>query len=294
MRHELWLAVKKIIEIINTNEDLPHISRSNYYDAYTRDDKDQVNHGDVIARIQEIYDEIKNRYVAPGYRRITHILHREGYQINRKTVNRLMRKMDLYGYVMKRRHPYSSYQGDIKGRIKPDLIKRKFFALRPNMKWYTDITEFNLKGKKLYLSPIIDGCGRDTVAYNISRHPNLKQVMSMLNDAFKTNNQALNGLIFHTDRGWQYQHKAYQHELAIRGIEQSMSRKGCSPDDGLMEGFFGILKREMFYGQENKYDSLDELEQAIRKYINDYNTERTKDKLKELTPIEYRNKSLTA
>ena len=61
-----------------------------------------------------------------------------------------------------------------------------------------------------------------------------------------------------------------------------------------MEGFFGILKREMFYGQENKYDSLDELEQAIRKYINDYNTERTKDKLKELTPIEYRNKFLTA
>ncbi|NRO39136.1 hypothetical protein IMAU30002_01275 [Lactobacillus helveticus] len=115
----------------------------------------------------------------------------------------------------------------------------------------------------------------------------------MLNDAFKTN-QALSGLIFHTDRGWQYQHKAYQHELAIRGIEQSMSRKGCSPDDGLMEGFFGILKRKMLYGQENKYDSLDELEQAIRKYINDYNTERTKDKLKELAPIEYRSKSLTA
>lgn len=96
------------------------------------------------------------------------------------------------------------------------------------MKWYTDITEFNLKGKKLYLSPIIDGCGRDIVAYNISRHPNLKQVMTMLNDAFK-NNQALNGLVFHTDRGWQY-----QHELAIRGIEQSVSRKGRSPDDGLM------------------------------------------------------------
>ncbi|MCT0197558.1 IS3 family transposase, partial [Lactobacillus helveticus] len=96
------------------------------------------------------------------------------------TVNRLMRQMDLYGYVMKRRHSYGSYQGDIKGRIKSDLIKRKFFALSPNMKWYTDITEFNLKGKKLYLSPIIDCCGRDTVAYNISRHPNLKQVMSML------------------------------------------------------------------------------------------------------------------
>lgn len=239
--------MKKIIEIINANKDLPHISRSNYYDVYRREDKDQPHHGDVMQHIQEIYDEIKNRYVAPGYRRITHILHRAGYQINRKTVNRLMRKMKLYGYVMKRRHPYSSYQGDIKDRVKPDLIKREFFALRPNMKWYTDITEFNLKSQKLYLSPIIDGCGRDIVAYNISRHPNLEQVMTMLDDAFKTN-QALNGLIFHTDRGWQYQHKAYQHELALRGIEQSMSKKGCSPDDGLMEGFFGILKREMFYG----------------------------------------------
>ena len=108
------------------------------------------------------------------------------------------------------------------------------------------------------------------------------------------NSHALNGLVFHTDRGWQYQLQAYQHELAVRGIKQSMSRKGCSPDDGLMEGFFCILKREMFYGQESKYASLDELEQAIRKYINYYNTERTKDKLKELTPIEYRNKFLVA
>lgn len=279
LRHELGLTVKKTIEIINANEDLPHISRSNYYDVYTREDKDQANHGDVMKRIREIYDEIKDRYVAPGYRRITHILHREGYQINRKTVNRLMRKMNLYGYVMKRRHPYSSYQGDIKGRVKPDLIKRKFFALRPNMKWYTDITEFNLKGQKLYLSPIIDGCGRDIVAYNISRHPNLKQVMTMLDDAFKTN-QALNGLIFHTDRGWQYQHKAYQHELALRGIEQSMSKKGCSPDDGLMEGFFGILKRKMFYGFEKTFKTMGELEQAIKEYIHYYNHDRIKTVLK--------------
>lgn len=293
LRHELGLGIKKIIQIINSNNDLPHISRSNYYDVYTREDKDRVHYEDIMTRIREIYNEIKNRYVAPGYRRISHILHREGYQINRKTVNRLMHKMKLYGYVMKRRHPYSSYKGEINGRIKPDLIKCDFFALRPNMKWYTDISEFNLKGKKLYLSPIIDGCGRDIVAYNISHHPNLEQVMTMLDDAFK-NNHALNGLVFHTDRGWQYQHRAYQHKLAIRRIEQSMSRKRCSPDDGLVEGFFGILKRKMFYGQESKYASLDELEQANRKSINYYNTERTKDKLKELTSIEYRNKSLVA
>ncbi|EEJ71948.1 DDE-type integrase/transposase/recombinase [Lactobacillus ultunensis] len=67
--------------------------------------------------------------------------------------------------------------------------------------------------------------GRDIVAYNISRHPKLKLVMKMLDDTFKTN-QALNVLIFHADRGWLYQYKAYQHELALRDIEQSMSRKG--------------------------------------------------------------------
>ena len=67
-----------------------------------------------------------------------------------------------------------------------------FFAIRPNMKWYTDITEFNLRGQKLYLSPIVDGCGRDIVAYNISRRPNLQQVLTMLDDAFKVND-SLNG-----------------------------------------------------------------------------------------------------
>lgn len=91
-----------------------------------------------------------------------------------------MRKLNLLGYRMKRRRCYSSFEGEIEGRI-----KRNFFAIRPNMKWYTDITEFNLRGQKLYLSPIIDGCGRDIVAYNISRRPNLQQVMTMLDDAFK-------------------------------------------------------------------------------------------------------------
>ena len=115
-----------------------------------------------------------------------------------------MSKLNLIGYRMRRRKRYDSYEGKIEDRIKPDLIKRKFFAVRPNMKWYADITEFNLRGQKLYLSPIIDGCARDIVAYNISRHPNLKQAMTMLDDAF-TAHPALNGLIFHSDRGWQYQ-----------------------------------------------------------------------------------------
>lgn len=272
LRLELRLGVKTILSTLNDpNNALPSLSRSNYYDILKREDQDEIKHHSLIKRIKEIFFELKDRYTAPGYRTITDHLHSEGFIINRKTVYRLMRKLNLIGYRM----------------------KRNFFVIRPNMKWYTDITEFNLIGQKLYLSPIIDGCGRDIVAYNISRSPNLQQVMTMLDDAFKAND-SLNGLVFHSDRGWQYQHKTYQYELARRGIEQSMSRKGYSPDDGLMEGFFGILKREMFYGKEDLYANLNELEQAIRDYIHFYNYERTKTKLKGLTPIQYRNQSLSA
>ena len=76
--------------------------------------------------------------------------------------------------------------------------------------------------------------------------------------------------------------------LKNHGISQSMSRKGNSLDDGLMEGFFGILKREMFYGFEKQYKNLTELEDAIRDYIEYYNQNRIKIKLKGLTPLEYR------
>ena len=67
-----------------------------------------------------------------------------------------------------------------------------------------------------------------------------------------------------------------------------MSRKGNSLDDGLMEGFFGILKREIFYGFEKQFKNLNQLEDAIRDYIEYYNQKRIKIKLKGLTPIEYR------
>ena len=71
-----------------------------------------------------------------------------------------------------------------------------------------------------------------------------------------------------------------------------MSRKGNSLDNGLMESFFGIMKSEMFYGQENNYKGIKELQAAIEEYIDYYNNKRIKVKLKGLTPAEYRNQSL--
>lgn len=112
----------------------------------------------------------------------------------------------------------------------------------------------------------------------------------MLDKAFNKNNN-LEGLIFHSDQGWQYQHQSYQQRLKNNGIKQSMSRKGNSMDNGMMENFFGILKTEMFYDQEGNYESLDDLITAIDDYIYYYNYDRIKIKLKGLSPVNYRLQS---
>lgn len=184
---------------------------------------------------------------------------------------------------------YSSYKGEI-GKIAANLINRKFKADKPNEKWYTDITEFNLRGEKIYLSPIIDGFNQEVKSYDISKSPNLEQINRMLDMAFREN-QNLDGLIFHSDQGWQYQHQSYQQQLKNKGIRQSMSRKGNSMDNGLMENFFGILKAEMFYDREDNYKTIDDLIEAIKDYIHYYNHDRIKEKLKGLSPVNYRLQS---
>ena len=113
----------------------------------------------------------------------------------------------------------------------------------------------------------------------------------MLERAFSVNTD-VNNLTLHSDQGWQYQHSFYSKRLEEKNIIQSMSRKGNSLDNGLMESFFGIIKTEMFYGQEKNYRDIEELKLAIEEYIDYYNNKRIKVKLKGLTPASYRNQSL--
>ena len=261
------------------------ISRSVYYYYINKKDIDEKNK-DIIEKIREIYYTNKGRY---GYRRITLELKNQGFNINHKKVQRLMKKLNLQSIIRKKRK-YSSYRGQV-GRIADNHIRRDFEAIAPNQKWFTDVTEFNLRGEKLYLSPILDAYGRYIVSYAISCSPNLEQINHMLNLVFKENGNYEN-LIFHSDQGWQYQHYSYQKRLKEKNITQSMSRKGNSLDNGLMECFFGLLKSEMFYEQEEKYGTLEESKEAIEDYIYYYNNKRIKEKLKGLTPASYRSQSL--
>ncbi|WEV43774.1 IS3 family transposase [Lactobacillus sp. ESL0684] len=168
------------------------MSRSNYYYTINKADKDAKN-TPLMTLIRKIYEANQHRY---GYRRIALAINNLGIKVNHKKVKRLMLKMKLFGISIKGWRKYNSYRG-IQGPIKPDLIRRNFSAILPNHKWYSDVTEFKLNGQKTYLLPIIDGCTQEIISYTISRHPNLKQTMAMLELAWQKH-LALNRLIFHT------------------------------------------------------------------------------------------------
>ena len=209
--------------------------------------------------------------------------------MNHKKVQRLMKGMGLSARI-RRKRKYSSYHGEV-GKKTDNLIQRQFEASKPMEKCYTDVTEFAipLSRQKLYLSPVLDGFNSEIIAYHLSTSPNLEQVKAMLEQAFTE--KYYEKTILHSDQGWQYQHTSYHQFLESKGIQPSMSRKGNSPDNAMMESFFGILKSEMFYGYEKTFHSLEQLEQAIVDYIDYYNNKRIKVKLKGLSPVQYRTKS---
>ena len=129
----------------------------------------------------------------------------------------------------------------------------------------------------------------EIISYNISERPVLGQVMDMLDKAFEKIPDNTN-LIFHSDQGWQYQHKNYQKRLKDKGIQQSMSRKGNCLDNSVMENFFGLLKSELLYLKD--FESIEEFRIELEEYINYYNNKRIKEKLKGLSPVQYRLQSL--
>ena len=274
------------------------VKRSTYYHVYSHmdDDKD----AELKQVICEIYNENKGRY---GYRRITLELRNRGYIVNHKKVKRIMKKLGLFGLTPKAK--YKSYKGEMNGTVKNLLIHkevdeenhktkyvRDFETSKPNEKWSTDVSEFHIPAGKLYLAPILDMYNDEIIAYDISSNPDFLQQKRLLNKAF-SRFEDLEGLIFHSDQGWQYQMQPWHKALKDKGIIQSMSRKGNCLDNCPIENFFGKLKNEMFYGHEYEFKTLDQLKKAIEDYIDYYNTKRIKVKLKGLTPCEARQQALS-
>ena len=255
-----------------------NMARSSFY-YHQKQSKSTDKYKMIKELIKSIYHKHKGRY---GYRRITDELNSKAVTINHKTVLRLMKSLGLKSVIRVKK--YKSYKGE-QGKIAPNVLKRNFKAASPNQKWATDITEFNISGKKLYLSPIIDLFNQEIISYELTERPVFNQVVMMLKKAFKKIPNNTN-LTLHSDQGWQYQMKKYQCLLKEKGITQSMSRKGNCLDNAVIENFFGTLKSELFYIK--KFKTIKELKREIEQYINYYNNVRIKSNLNKMSPIQYR------
>lgn len=258
--------------------------RSTYYAARNANyDK----YESVKIRIMQIYEKSNKR---KGYRWITHDLKEEGIRINHKTVFRLMKKLKIKSIV--RAKKYSSYRGCINKECNiKNILQRDFSTTGLNQKWSTDVTEFKVLGRKIYLSGIMDLYNKEIIAYTIRFSPNLLMVTDMMKKAFEKREKPIS-VIIHSDQGWHYRHTEYINILRENKAIQSMSRKGNCLDNAVIENFWGTLKSEWFY--LTKFDSVETFINELERYIYFYNNERCSPVLKYCTPVDFKAKNKIA
>ncbi|TAA68729.1 IS3 family transposase [Planococcus salinarum] len=234
--------------------------------------------------ILELFEKHEGRY---GYRRIHLELKAQGYVINHKKVQRIMGELNLTCIKFIRKSRYRSYKGQV-GTIAKNRLNRRFHTSHALQKIVTDVTEFKCMGEeKLYLSPVMDLYNGEIICMSMSKRPTLDFVLDSLHHALPIiGDQAAYRTTIHSDQGWHYQHRLWVKSLKQHRIFQSMSRKATCADNAAMENFFGLLKQEMYHGEE--LVSYEELKLKIERYVHYYNHERIKQKLAGMSPVNYR------
>jgi transposase InsO family protein len=258
------------------------LNRSSYYKWLRRaKSASELCNESLIPHIRAAYEE---RDGILGYRQMTIKLNREyGIGINHKRVYRLMRLIGLKSVCRRKRYNYVRSTPEV---VAENILNRDFTAERPCQKWLTDVTELKYgDGGKAYLSAILDLADRSVVAYAIGKSNNNALVFDTFDAAVAAHPAAKP--LFHSDRGYQYTSRGFKIKLDRAGMTQSMSRVSRCLDNGPMEGFWGILKSEMYY--LHKFASFEALETAIREYIDYYNNNRYQKRLLCMSPLEFRS-----
>jgi len=274
--HKEGYAITEICNILNLN-------RSSYY-KWTHRSKSchEMENEALLHEIGMIYAEHNGTY---GYRRIAdeyNATHAKQY--NLKRFYRLIHIVGLLAVVRRKRPVYQRSTLEVTAE---NVLNREFYANGVNEKWCTDVTEmkYGSEGEKAYLSAILDLKGRDIVSFAIGKRNNNQLVFETFDLAIQKYPDA--HPLFHSDRGFQYTSKLFKAKLDKQGMQQSMSRVGRCIDNGPMEGFWGILKCEMYY--LNKFESYEELVAAVEQFIHYYNYQRRQHKLNCLPPATYRS-----
>ena len=245
-------------------------------------------------RLAEEIEKIHTASPDKGYRRINDDLrHDQGIHVNDKRVLRICRAEDIKSTI-KYSNKGCTRQAKNPQYLAENLLDRQFHASKPNEKWLTDVTEFKwyegFTVHKVYLSAILDLYDRRIVSFVIGDRNDNPLVFKTFDKAVKENSDV--HPLFHSDRGFQYTNRTFHHKLEKAGMIQSMSRVAHCIDNGPMEGFWGILKRERYYGQ--RFTNKQELILMIERYIRYYNTRRVQRNLGILTPLEKYNLYIAA
>ena len=261
------------------------ISRAAYYKWLHREIPECELENVQLAELIKEYNERFNHIL--GYRRMASWMnHFNHTDYSCKCIHRIMKKLGIHAMIRKKKKKYTLSTPEITTANK---LKRDFMASKPNEKWVTDVTEFKVpqENKKLYLSAILDLYDRYPVAYVIKARNDNRLVFETFDKAVGANPNAKP--LFHRDRGFQYTSKVFQRKLKEHEIDQSMSRVGHCIDNGPTEGFWGIIKSEMY--QMYKITDETSLRYAINDYIRFYREERPQERYHCKTPAEVRREA---
>lgn len=284
-QEDIYLTIQTFVKQksypVSTLCEITGISRASYYKWLHREkSKNELRNEELLILIRDAYEE-KDGIL--GYRQMTIKIRREhNLKVNFKRIYRLMKLSGLKSVCRKKKYNYIKSTPEVTAE---NILNRNFKASHSCEKWLTDVTEFKYgNGDKAYLSAILDLGDRSIVSYVIGHSNNNMLVFETFDLAVAENPKA--SPIFHSDRGFQYTTKTFKAKLDKTGMTQSMSRVAHCIDNGPMEGFWGILKSEMYY--LHKFNDYESLKKAIEEYIDYYNTKRYQKRLKCMTPIEYR------
>lgn len=225
-------------------------------------------------------------YGVYGKRKMWHALRREGWGIGREQTARLMRKAGLQG-VRRGRKPVTTRPARVVD-TRPDLVDRDFTATGPNRLWVADITYVRAAGRFCYTAFVTDVFSRKIVGWSTrstmrTEELPLEALEHALNNA---KDQALHGLVHHSDRGSQYVSIRYCDRLREAGITASVGSVGDSYDNALAETVNGLYKAELIHARP-AWPSTTEVEFETLKWVHWWNHERLHEALNYQTPTEY-------
>jgi transposase InsO family protein len=266
-------------------EKLP-IAPSTYYEQKSREaDPSRLPARTVrdAALREEIERVWKEHFGVYGARKVWRQLGREGIDVARCTVGRLMRQMGLQGVV--RGRTFKTTVADDAAFRPPDLVQRDFSADRPNQLWVADLTYVATWAGFVYVAFITDVFSRKIVGWRVSNSLRSDLALDALEQALHAR-EDLDRLVHHSDRGVQYVSIRYTDRLADAGIEPSVGSVGDSYDNALAETIFGLYKTEVIR-RRGPWRNLEEVEYATLEWVDWFNHRRLFEPIGNIPPVEF-------